>query len=299
MPWLQVSFPLKQAQVAAAEAWLEDLGALAISLEDDADEPILELGPQEIRLWQEVRIQGLFDSGQDTEALRQSLADQLGPESLAGLHLELIADQPWEQAWLKDFHPMRFGQRLWICPSGYRVDEPDALVIDLDPGLAFGSGTHPSTALCLNWLAEHPMDGKRIIDFGCGSGVLAIAALKLGATRAYGLDHDPQAILATRDNAERNGVLERLELFGPDDRLPDQIDPKGTDILLANILANTLMQLEPLFAQLLAADKRVLLAGILAEQADELMAVYSRHFAIQVVAEQEGWVLLQGLRLSC
>jgi ribosomal protein L11 methyltransferase len=299
MPWLQVSFPLKQAQVAAVESWLEDLGALAISLEDDADEPILELGPQEIRLWQEVRIQGLFDSGQDAEALRQSLVDQLGPESLAGLHLELIADQPWEQAWLKDFHPMRFGQRLWICPSGYRVDEPDALVIDLDPGLAFGSGTHPSTALCLSWLAEHPMDDKRIIDFGCGSGVLAIAALKLGAARAYGLDHDPQAILATRDNAERNGVLERLELFGPDDRLPDQIDPKGTDILLANILANTLMQLEPLFAQLLAADKRVLLAGILAEQADELMDVYSRHFAIKVVAEQEGWVLLQGLRLSC
>lgn len=293
MPWLQVSFPLKGDQVAKAEACLEGLGALAISLEDDADEPILELGPQEIRLWQEVRIQGLFDSGQDSEALRRSLAAQLGPESLAGLHLELIADQPWEQAWLKDFHPMRFGQRLWICPSGYRVDEPDALVIDLDPGLAFGSGTHPSTALCLNWLADQPLASRQVIDFGCGSGVLAIAALKLGAALAYGLDHDPQAILASRDNAERNGVLDRLELLGPEERL----EFKGADILLANILANSLMELEPLFAELLPVQSQILLSGILVEQAPEVIGAYAGHFAVKVIAKQDGWALLQGFRL--
>lgn len=289
MPWLQCAFPLKQSQVAGAEALLEGLGAEAISLEDAADEPILELGPDEIRLWQQVRLIALFPIEQDEAALRQQLAQSLTPESLAGLEICILEDEPWEQAWLKDFHPMRFGEKLWVCPSGYEIDAPGAVVIDLDPGLAFGSGTHPSTAMCLNWLAGQALTGKEVIDFGCGSGILAIAALKLGAIKAHGLDHDPQAIIASRDNAKRNAVLERLELYGPDAPLPPR-----AEILIGNILANTLMELAPLFRQLLKPQGQILLSGILEHQAEEVMAAYESDFDIRVQATQAGWALLHG-----
>lgn len=294
MPWLQCSFPLGQSQVAEAEAWLEGLGAQAISLEDAANEPILELGPEEIRLWQAIRIIALFPIEQDAAELHQRCEQRLTPESLAGLDIHVLEDQPWEQAWLKDFQSMRFGRQLWICPSGYQIDEPDAIVIDLDPGLAFGSGTHPSTAMCLDWLAKQPLTGKEVIDFGCGSGILAIAALKLGASKAHGLDHDPQAIIASRDNAERNGVLASLELYGPNDGQP----PKA-NLLLANILANTLIELEPLFAQLLHAQGELLLSGILDEQAAAVIQAYESDFVMQVIASKDGWALLQGTCKQC
>lgn len=294
MPWLQLSFPLPKAKAEATETWLEGQGALAISLEDAADEPILELKPDEIRLWQQMRIIALFPIEQDEAALRHELAGYLDGQTLAALRLEVLEDQPWEQVWLKDFKPMRFGQQLWICPSGHTVSEPDAVVIDLDPGLAFGSGTHPSTALCLEWLAGQALVGKEIIDFGCGSGILAIAALKLGASKAHGLDHDPQAIIASRDNALRNGVLERLALYGPGDPLPPQ-----AAIVVANILANTLIELEPLLNQLVSEPGDILLAGILDEQAGALCAVFNQHFAMEVVASQDGWALLHGVRNAC
>lgn len=289
MPWLQCVFPLSKAQVADAEALLEGLGAEAISLEDAADEPILELGPDEIRLWQSLRLIALFPIEEDEAALRQSLAEALTPESLAELDIHILEDEPWEQAWLKDFHPMRFGERLWVCPSGHEIHESGAIVLDLDPGLAFGSGTHPSTAMCLNWLAGQPLEGKNLIDFGCGSGILAIAALKLGAIKAHGLDHDPQAIIASRDNAQRNHVLDALMLYGPQDGLPPKVD-----ILVANILANTLIELAPLLSSLLKPKGQILLSGILEHQAEEVMAAYAADFEMKVEATQADWALLQG-----
>jgi ribosomal protein L11 methyltransferase len=291
MPWLQLHMRTSKAEEARLEQTLEDLGALSVTLADAADEPILELGPGETRLWQQMQLSALFEADADPEAIAQALLAELGEGQASELRFELLQDQPWERAWLEHFRPMRFGRRLWVCPNGQRVEATDALIIDLDPGLAFGTGTHPTTALCLEWLDGADLHGREVLDFGCGSGILAIAALKLGAAWAHALDHDPQAIQASADNARNNGVIERLRLYAP-----GELPPSPVGLILANILSGTLIKLQPTLAQLAQPGAELLLSGILQEQAEEVLQAYRPFFRIQQVASRDGWVLLHGVR---
>jgi ribosomal protein L11 methyltransferase len=291
MPWIQTHLTVDKSQAPLIELLLENLGALSITLGDAGDEPMLEPGPGETPLWSATRVTGLFSSDMDPDQLRSAFNQSLERDVSRHLVIEPLQDQDWERSWLERFQPMRFGRRLWICPTGHHVDQADAVVVDLDPGLAFGTGTHPTTELCLQWLDGADLQGKTVIDFGCGSGVLAIAALKLGASRAIGMDHDPQAIIASRGNAQRNGVGDRLELY-----LDTEFQPCSADIVLANILANVLVRLQAQIAQLVAPGGRLVLSGILAGQADSVMQAYAGTSDFVPPLEKDNWVLLQATR---
>lgn len=288
MPFLQLTLSIGSADPAPFEDALLAAGAASITLEDAADDPVLEPPPGSTPLWPRVRVKALFDSTADSGALRALFADAT---------FEHIADRAWEREWLKDFHPMRFGRRLWICPGGQRPQLADAAeaqcLIELDPGLAFGTGTHPTTALCLEWLDGAPLQGKSIVDYGCGSGVLAIAALKLGAAAALAIDIDPQALLATRENAERNQVTERLQVA-----LPEAAGPDPAEVLLANILAEPLMELAPSFAERVAPGGSVVLSGILRSQAPPVASRYAAWFDMRPAILRDDWALLHGVRRS-
>ncbi|MBD3646046.1 MAG: 50S ribosomal protein L11 methyltransferase, partial [Pseudomonadales bacterium] len=209
-------------------------GAVSVTVTDAGDNPLFEPGPGEVPVWKKVTVTGLFEDDIDVEAIR----NELSLEGFTVAWVEDLGDRIWEREWMDRFKPMQFGQNLWICPGGYEIEASDAVIIHLDPGLAFGTGTHPTTRLCLEWLDDGSVAGKQVVDYGCGSGVLAIAALLLGAERVVAIDNDPQAISATRENALRNGVEDRLETGLPEDLWPDDCD-----IVLANILADPLRQL--------------------------------------------------------
>jgi ribosomal protein L11 methyltransferase len=219
--WRQFVMDLESLDPATVEDVFARLGASSVTLSDAGNEPVLEPGPGETPLWSSTRITGLFPADADMGAFRAALLTELGLAELPAHHIEELADRAWEREWLRDFGPMRFGERLWICPTGSEVDEEKAVVIRLDPGLAFGTGTHPTTALCLEWLDGIDLAGKTLLDYGCGSGVLAIAALKLGCRSATAMDIDPQALIATRQNAADNHVAENLLVAGA----PDGIEP--------------------------------------------------------------------------
>ncbi|HHC71429.1 MAG TPA: 50S ribosomal protein L11 methyltransferase [Thiotrichales bacterium] len=205
--------------------------------------------------------------------------------------LEHLPEREWSRSWMEDLHPMRFGRRLWICPSWHEPPDGDAVTITLDPGLAFGTGTHPTTAMCLEWLDSHPPEKQRVLDYGCGSGILAIAAARLGAGSVTAIDNDPQALLACRDNARKNGISRHIGCHAPEQA------PSGQyHLLLANILANPLIQLAPRLARLVQTDGKLLLSGILEEQAEEVGSAYAPWFRIGPVRQREGWVLLEGER---
>jgi ribosomal protein L11 methyltransferase len=287
--WLQAHLTVDKTQAPLIELLFEELGAVSVTLGDAGDEPMLEPGPGETPLWQATRVSGLFDGGTDPDALRSAINQALAADVGRDLRLEDLADRDWERAWMDRFGPMRFGERLWIRPGGTHIDQADAIVVDLDPGLAFGTGTHPTTALCLTWLDGHDLHGKTVIDFGCGSGVLAIAALKLGAARAIAVDHDPQALLATRDNAACNGVDEQLEV------LPgDAIEVPAADLVLANILADVLVELAPRIQGLVAPGGQLVMSGILQSQAAEVMQAYRDKIDFAPVETLQEWVLLHG-----
>lgn len=273
------------------ELLLEKMGALSVTLGDAADEALLEPAPGESPLWQRTRISGLFTQESDPERLRRELVHTLGEEIGQNLECEALEDRQWERVWLDNFRPMKFGRNLWICPDGQRPFE-EGNFIDLDPGLAFGTGTHPTTALCLDWLdAQQPVDA-RVVDFGCGSGILAIAALKLGAREVVAIDHDPQALDATRANAEKNGVLGRLRIVHSAS-LPSI---ENVDLVLANILAGTLIDLEPTLAALVRPEGRIILSGLLSNQTESVSAAYAGDFDLLQPSTLENWVLLEGRR---
>lgn len=288
--WLQLSLDTTEAQAPLLELVFEDLGALSVTLGDAGDQPLMELPPESQQLWQQTRITALFSGDRDPNALRDELAGALEEEVIKNLRWERIEDQLWERVWLDHFKPMSFGERLWVCPEGQSADQPDAVVIQLEPGLAFGTGTHPTTALCLTWLDGIDLQGKTIIDYGCGSGILAIAALKLGAKRALAVDHDPQALQASQENALKNGVADRLCTY-----LPDAVPAIQADILVANILAGPLMELAPTLAGLLKPGRRFALSGILAEQQAEVAACYQPVAEILPTQQQEEWILIPGI----
>jgi ribosomal protein L11 methyltransferase len=289
--WLQFHLTVDKSQADLAALMFEKLGAVAVTLGDAGDEPMFEPAPGELPLWQATRVTGLFSGDSDVDALRGAFNQALSADVSRNLRLERLDDQDWERAWLDSFRPMRFGKRLWICPGGQAVDQADAIVVDLDPGLAFGTGTHPTTALCLEWLDGESLAGKQVIDFGCGSGILAIAALKLGAAGVVAIDHDPQALVATRDNAARNGVAERIVVHHS-----SAPPPAAADIVIANILANVLVELNDLLGGRVKPGGRLVMSGILKGQADDVIRAYANRFAFQPRRQREDWVLLDGQR---
>ncbi|MGB5614101.1 MAG: 50S ribosomal protein L11 methyltransferase [Sedimenticolaceae bacterium] len=289
MPWLEAHLTIDKSRAPLIELLFEDLGALAVTLGDAGDEPMLEPGPGETPLWQATRMTGLFGGDTDADALRSAINQALATDVSRSLALERLEDQDWERAWMERFQPMRFGRRLWIRPSGREVAQADAVIVDLDPGLAFGTGTHPTTALCLGWLDGHDLQGKTVIDFGCGSGVLAIAALKLGARQVIAVDHDPQAVLATRENAARNEVADRIEVVHS-----DEFSASEADIVVANILANILIDLAPHIRSLVKPGGHLVMSGILEAQSGAVMQAYAEQLDIQPAEIKEEWVLLHG-----
>ena len=293
MDWCQFVMDLKSLDPATVENAFSRLGASSVSLSDAGDDPVLEPGPGETPLWSSIRITGLFPGDADMEAFGAALLADLGLDELPAHHIEQLADRTWEREWLRDFGPMRFGERLWICPTGSHVDDEDAIVVNLDPGMAFGTGTHPTTALCLEWLDGIDLAGKTLLDYGCGSGVLAIAGLKLGCSSATGMDIDPQAVIATRQNAADNNVAENLLVTGSPDGIEGQFD-----VVVANILAGPLAQFADSITSTLASRGMLALSGVLCEQADEVMAAYKGwiEFEEPEFREQDGqiWSRLTG-----
>lgn len=276
-----------------AEEILLAHGAQSVTLVDAADNPVLEPGPGETPLWPRTRTVGLFDAAQDLTPLVSALRSTLPDGEAAIITSAMLDEQEWVRVWLRDWKPLRFGKRLWVSPRAKlaEISDPQAVVVALDPGLAFGTGTHPSTALCLDWLAGAALDDKSVLDFGCGSGLLGIAALKLGAARVTATDIDPQALIATRENAECNGVAQRLKVRDATDYAP-----QTHDVVLANILARPLIELAPLLAGALAPGGELVLSGMLKAQAAEVMAAYGRWCEWSPPAAREGWARLHGRR---
>ena len=285
--WLQVDLRVGQDQVDPVEQLFLETGASAVTLLDAEDQPVHEPGPGEILLWPEIVVRGLFPADLDRQALINGLAAAKLIESPTSVVFEPLAEQDWERAWMDQYQPLQFGDHLWICPSHIEPDPDWPLVIRLDPGLAFGSGTHPTTALCLEWIDRHEIKGRSVIDFGCGSGVLAIACALKGAAEVIAIDHDPQALQATAENARRNGVEPLIQCLAP-----DQFDPREADCVLANILAGVLVDLAGQLKACIRPGGDLVLSGILAEQADEV----SRHYGDTLVAigrdQREDWMRL-------
>ena len=291
MPWLQLRLAITPDQAEPMEDLLLGLGAVSVTIMDAEDQPIFEPDLGTTPLWQHTHLLALFEADTERQSLIEQL-QQLWPQPLPEHQLEEIADQDWERSWMDNFKPMRFGQRLWIVPSWHEAPEPDAVNLLLDPGLAFGTGTHPTTALCLEWLDGQQLQDLQVIDFGCGSGILAIGALLLGAERVVGTDIDPQALEASRDNAQRNGLADaRLPLY-----LPEDMPSEPADVLVANILAGPLVSLAPQLTALVKPGGRIALSGILAEQRDEILTAYDSAFLLDPVAEQDGWIRVSGVR---
>jgi ribosomal protein L11 methyltransferase len=290
VPQLALTLTLDGLDAERVEESCFELGALAVSYTDQRDDAILEPAPGEFRLWPHSRLQALFPFETSPEELVDSLSHVLRIDP-ARLQVETLADKVWEREWLRDFHPMCFGRRLWVAPHHAHVHTQDAVVVKLDPGLAFGTGTHATTAMCLAWLDENVSADHVAIDYGCGSGVLAVAAVKLGARAAHAFDIDGQALTATRDNAAANDVDARVHVVDSDAQLP-----AGADLLLANILCGPLCDLAPRFAALVRPGGRIVLAGLLSPQAEEVTRAHSEWFDITPFASREGWTALSGVR---
>ena len=289
--WIQIKLRTTNQSADTIAELLEQLGALAVSYTDAEDSPILEPKPGERRLWSNTEVTGLLEQGTDPKPILAVLKQLLGD------HIPMVAttleDKNWIRAWMDQFKPLKFGQHLWICPSWLSVDEKDSVVVMLDPGLAFGTGTHPTTSLCLSYLDSLDLKDKDVLDYGCGSGILAIAALKLGAKSATGVDIDEQALIASKENAKRNGVEDKLQLIMGTDK---KLDLPQFPITVANILAGPLAELEPIIASLTQSGGKLALSGILTEQADSVIEAYSKDFVMNKVKDLDGWALLTGTK---
>ena len=295
MDWRQLVMDLDALDPAIVEIAMNRVGACSVTLSDGGDDPVLEPAPGEMPLWSNTRVTALFSGDTDMSAVVRELCRELELDALPAHRVEALEDRAWECEWLKDFGAMQFGERLWICPTGASVADDDAVIVHLDPGLAFGTGTHPTTALCLEWLDGIDLAGKTVLDYGCGSGVLAIAALKLGAVRATGMDIDPQAVIATRQNAEANDVGAHVTVVGADCEIEGEFD-----VVLANILAGPLAEFADSITSRLAEDGMLALSGVLCEQARDVRAAYDPWIEFEEPAyrEQDGqtWTRLTGKR---
>lgn len=286
MAYLQLTLPIVDSEFSEIETILDRLGALSITTSDAEDEPILEPKPGETPLWKNLVLTALFPVNKN----KAKIENRLGQRPFTWAVLE---EQNWERAWLKDYKPLQFGNTLWVGPHEFTPPADIKASLFLDPGLAFGTGTHPTTYLCLEWLSENDLEGKTLLDFGCGSGILALAALKLGAKRITGTDIDPQALDASRDNAKRNQIDEKHCHWILTDATHHQDDGK-VDILIANILANPLIELAPNLISSLKTGSMIVLSGILAEQADAVRQAYLQDIEWLETKVQDGWVRLVG-----
>jgi len=292
-PYVELIFELDRLEADTVEAACEACGAVAVTFTAANAPAVLEPLPGEFRLWSQSRVHALFacDANSPSAAARAaSLAAALAlpPTSFT---TRAVADKVWEREWLKDFHAMRFGRRLWVCPHHETIADAGARVVYLDPGMAFGTGTHATTRLCLEWLEANITPGAIVIDYGCGSGILALAALKLGAAHAYCFDIDPQALIATADNARANGIADRLSICADAERLP-----VASDLIIANILAAPLCALAATFAKLVRAGGTLVVAGLMQDEAFEVTRANGACFDMQPCAERAGWVILSGRR---
>ena len=292
MPWIQLRLSADEDTAEKYSDWLSACGAQAVTFIDAKDTPIYEPLPgDEVIYWNNTVVMGLYDASHDMDKVLNYLKGIHPDKANMAYKLEQLEDKDWEREWMDNFHPMKFGQRLWVCPSWREVPDPSAVNVMLDPGLAFGTGTHPTTALCLTWLDGLDLVGKTVGDFGCGSGILSLAALKLGAKKVIGIDIDPQALQASLENAKRNQCEDRLELFLPKDQ------PKfKADVVVANILAGPLRELAPVIIEYVASNGVLALSGVLEEQAQQLQTIYGEFCQMDPIKVQEEWVRLSGVR---
>lgn len=294
MSWQQFVMNLDSLEAEAVEAFFEQHGALSVTLTDAGNKPVLEPAPGETPLWNDTRLTALFDANADLTGIADALQQSLKLPAMPDYRIESLEDRDWEREWLRDFGPMRFGERLWVLPGDAAA--PDGAVgVRLDPGLAFGTGTHPTTALCLEWLDGLPLAGRTLLDYGCGSGILAIAAIRLGAGAATAMDIDPQALTATRENARLNGVATAIAVTGE--------QPPTTaryDIVVANILAGPLVSLAESLSMRLSSGGELALSGILSEQVNKIQDAYGPWISFDAPAYRsqgdQTWARLTGKR---
>lgn len=292
MTWWQFSLNCRASELDQVEDLLLQLGASSLSIADAGDEPIYEPLPGTTPLWQESVLTATFDAAADPETLWQQISSALPPHLTADLRRHGLEERDWEEAYKNHFQPIQCAQDLWIVPSWSTPPDPRATIIELDPGLAFGTGSHPTTALCLAWLAANRPGGSSVIDYGCGSGILAIAAVKLGAAAVTALDIDKQALAATEANLRANRVdRSRVRVIDPGD-----IDDKPADLLIANILAGLLVELEPRFAALVKKGGQILLSGILKSQLEDIQLAYRTDFELAPAETREDWACISGTR---
>lgn len=296
MPWLQIKMDIKPDTSEQFEDILLAAGCAVVTFEDGADQPIFEPDLGTTPLWQHTTITGLFaaehDIGETEAFIRQAHQQLFDNTPFPPFKAEILEDKDWEREWMANYHPMRFGQRLWICPSWRDVPDPNAVNLMLDPGLAFGTGTHPTTALCLEWLDGQALTDCTVTDYGCGSGILGIAALLLGAKHVIAVDIDPQALQATRDNQQRNQLPNsKMDVY-----LPENAPQEESDLLVANILAGPLVALAPQLAGRIRSGGRLALSGLLTQQADEIIEAYSPWFDLDPIAEKEEWIRVTGIK---
>jgi ribosomal protein L11 methyltransferase len=298
MTFYEIEFPLATLSADTVEAALLEIGADSITLVDRGDEPVLEPKPGEVRLWSDTLVRALFQESTEGDSLDAAfrldrLATVLGPHITRTARVRPVKNQEWERVWLADWKSMRFGRRLWVCPTAADPPEdPGAVVVRLDPGLAFGTGTHPTTALCLQVLESMDLVGREIIDYGCGSGILGIAALKLGASHVTAVDLDPQALIATRDNAARNGVSARIEAQDIDRPM------RPAFCVVSNILAGPLIELAPTLTAACEPGGHLLLSGLLKTQAYAVKAAYAGAFDIVQTAQRDDWACIYARRVA-
>lgn len=292
--WLQLVCHTQKQNVEAIESAMEESNALSITLQDKFDTPVLEPLPGEVRLWQDLIITALFDYDTDLSSLGELLQQNTHAWNIDTFTIETVEDQDWERVWMKDFHPMKFGENLWIYPSNYDIPDDNSVKILLDPGLAFGTGTHPTTALCLEWLDQNPPIDQYVIDYGCGSGILALAAVKLGAKQVITTDIDPQALTATKDNMQRNDIAaEKIACYFPED-----CPTKPVELLLANILCGPLNTLSKHFSSLIKSGGRLVLSGLLHGQQQQIIEVYSADFENFEIKQLGDWIRISAIRSS-
>lgn len=296
MPWLQIKLTTTPDHAEQYEDILLAAGCASVTYQDNKDQPIFEPELGTTPLWDSTIVTGLFSADHDLDATNtfiQQAHNQLFPNlPLPAIKEEILEDKDWEREWMDNYHPMQFGKRLWVCPSWREAPEPDAVNMMLDPGLAFGTGTHPTTALCLEWLDGQEMNDFEVVDYGCGSGILGIASLLLGANHVTAIDIDLQALQATKDNLARNKLEDaRLNVF-----LPEKAPQIEGDLVVANILAGPLVELAPTIASHVRSGGKLALSGLLVDQAESIQAAYSEWFDLEPYAEREGWIRISGVK---
>ena len=291
MTWHQISVITTEDLAPRLADFFDKLGAVSVTYMDAEDEPVYEPAIGETKIWSNTEVIALYELDAEPELIKNQVYATFKAEQLHNYRHEIIEDQEWERAWMEFYKPMKFADKLWVCPTDQEQYESGTVCLTLDPGLAFGTGTHPTTALCLEWLASHDLAGKTVIDYGCGSGILAVAAILLDAKEAHAVDIDPQAITATLSNALKNRVQDKISCY-----LPEQFTPFQADVVLANILAKPLIEMAEQISNLVASGSHLVLSGILHEQAESVMNAYRQYIIFEAPVQQEDWIRLEGIK---